>query len=163
MLRGTVNWRRVGLPFGMACSARPAWQLAVRLSAGQGNRHLRLDAPWLFERSGNRMSTRAACRGPTNHLRYGLLSQAGAQLAAGALDPHWAADVLHATTGMRPGAGLLRRTPATPVRSVFTDPHLAFQGRFPMEVGAALGFPALATWCRPRSNLRRPVVHEGRG
>jgi len=93
--RAPLELRRVGLPFGMA--AAPPACTAVRLSAGQGkSTSTSSTRRGCSSAAAIRMSTRAAWPWPDNHLRYGLLSQAGAQLAAGALDPHWRADVLHA-------------------------------------------------------------------
>lgn len=102
-----------------------------------------IDAPWLYARAGNPYVNAEGLPWADNHLRFGLLAHVGAQLAAGALDEAWQADILHAHDWHAALAPVyLREHPANAVRSVFTIHNLAFQGRFPLSVAPALGLSA---------------------
>lgn len=100
-----------------------------------------IDAPWLYGRAGNPYVDSSGLPWADNHLRFGLLGWLAAQCAAGALDPDWRPDIVHAHdwhAGLAPH--YLRQHPACPTRAVFTIHNLAFQGRFALEVGPQLGF-----------------------
>ena len=100
-----------------------------------------IDAPWLYARAGNPYVDGSGRPWADNHLRFALLGWLAAQCAAGALDADWRPDIVHAHdwhTGL--AARYLRQHPACATRTVFTIHNLAFQGRFPLEVGPALGF-----------------------
>ena len=101
-----------------------------------------LESPWHFERPGNPYLDADGQPWSDNPMRFGLLGWVAAQIAAGGLLPHFRADVVHAHD-WHAGLALayLRWHPAAPARRVFTIHNLAFQGRFPMSLGARLGLP----------------------
>lgn len=105
-----------------------------------------LDSPWLYRRAGNPYLQADGTAWPDNHLRFGLLCWAGAQLAAGGLDPGWQPDVVHAHdwhAGLVPW--LLRRHPAADVPCAFSVHNIGYQGLFPAAAVEELGLPR-ADW-----------------
>ena len=129
----------VGASLGTAFGASRIQLLRTSL-AGSALPVYLIDAPWLYGRGGNPYVGADGLPWADNHLRFGLLSHVAAQLAAGALDPDWRADILQAHdwhAGLAPV--YLRQHPANDVRSVFTIHNLAFQGRFGLDVAPALG------------------------
>ncbi|MGD0640885.1 MAG: glycogen synthase GlgA [Roseiarcus sp.] len=115
-----------------------------RLTAEDGLVVYVLLCPQLFERPGTPYADPEGAPWPDADVRFGRLSLAAAQMAAGLGDPSWTPAVLHLNdwpTAM--AAGYLEwlgvRTP-----SVVTIHNLAFQGLFPRERLAALGVPERA-------------------
>ena len=129
------------------CSCGPAF--------GAGRVHLRLaqlphsavlayviDAPFLYDRPGSPYQAPAGSGWADNLQRFALLGWVGAQLAAGALDPGWSPQVLHAHdwhAGLAP-AYLAARPGPRPL-TVYTVHNLAYQGTFDGTLFAELGLP----------------------
>ena len=103
-----------------------------------------LDAPHLFERPGGPYGDATGSDFHDNWRRFAALSQAGADIAAGAIKG-WLPDIVHAhdwqsamtLAYMRYGAAVT--TPST-----LTVHNLAFQGQFGASIFAELGLPAAA-------------------
>lgn len=88
-----------------------------------------IDAPSLYNRSGNPYMDPRQEPYSDNHLRFALLGYVGAELASGR-DPFWRPEVVH---GHDWHAGLLPAYLAArgrPAKSVFTIHNLAYQGVF---------------------------------
>lgn len=104
-----------------------------------------IEAPQLYERTGNPYADANNQPYPDNHLRFALLSWVGAQLTMG-LDPAWQPDVVH---GHDWHAGLVPaylraaeiRTGIAAAGSVLTVHNLAYQGVFPRWTFDQLGLP----------------------
>jgi starch synthase len=141
---GTLS--EIGAPLGTLFGASRVRLLRASLPGDTVPLYL-IDAPWLYERAGNPYVNAAGLPWADNHLRFGLLGYVAAQLAAGALDPQWRAEVVHAHDWHAALAPVyLRQHPANAVRSVFTIHNLAFQGRFPLNLADELALhPALLT------------------
>jgi starch synthase len=134
--------QEVGAPLGSLFGASRVRLLRGTLPNSTVPLYL-LDAPWLYERGGNPYVNSDGLPWADNHLRFGLLGHVAAQLAGGALDPDWRADILHAHDWHAALAPVcLRQHPANAVRSVFTIHNLAFQGRFPLVAAFDLGLRA---------------------
>ena len=125
-----------------------------------------IDAPWLYERAGNPYVNAHGQPWADNPLRFGLLGYVAAQLAAGALDPTWRADIVHAHDWHAALAPVyLRQHPANTVRTVFTIHNLAFQGRFALNVADELGLhphlltPAALEFHGDLSFMKGALVH----
>ncbi len=100
-----------------------------------------LDAPHLFDRPGGPYGDAAGADWPDNHLRFAALSQAGADIAAGAL-PGYAPGLVHAHDWQAAMTlAYLRYGNASALPTVMTVHNLAFQGKFPATVFPALGLP----------------------
>jgi starch synthase len=105
---------------------------------------LALDAPHLFNRPGGPYGDTTGTDWPDNWRRFAALGQAGADIAAGAVEGY-VPDVVHAhdwqgamaLAYMRYGAA--RKTP-----SVMTVHNLAFQGQFGASIFGELGLPGQA-------------------
>jgi starch synthase len=119
---------------------------SARLLAAQagGLDLLVLDAPHLFERPGNPYLGPDGKDWPDNHLRYGALCRAAADVAQDGIDG-WRPDLVHAHDwqgGLTPAYLKLRSqapAAAAPPRSVVTVHNIAFQGIFPAATMAPLG------------------------
>lgn len=101
-----------------------------------------LDCPALYDRDGGPYADPQGRDYDDNALRFGLLSDVAARLAAGEAGPGWRPQVLHCNdwqTGLAPSYLNLRST-RTAI-SVFTIHNLAFQGMFSRETGLTLGLP----------------------
>ncbi|MDR3426839.1 MULTISPECIES: glycogen synthase GlgA [Silvimonas] len=99
-----------------------------------------IDAPGLYDRSGNPYLDPHLEPYNDNHLRFALLAWIGAELASG-LDPFWRPQVVHGHdwhTGLLPAYLAARGRPA---KSVFTVHNLAYQGVFPAWVFDGLRLP----------------------
>lgn len=113
----------------------------------EGTEVLLLHAPHLYDRAGGPYLGPDGKDWPDNHLRFGALSWAAAEIALGRMGD-WVPDVVHlhdwqsALTAayLRFGAG---SHPAPP--TLLTIHNLAFQGLFPMETRKVLRLPAAAT------------------
>ncbi len=105
---------------------------------------LLLDAPHLFDRPGNPYLGADGVDWPDNHLRFGALSLAAAQVARGELDG-WRPDLVHAhdwQAGLVPAYLRLDAKLAPP--TVLTIHNIAFQGLFPAASITELGLPKAA-------------------
>ena len=119
----------------------PARLVAARTA---GLELLLLDAPHLFDRPGNPYLGADGVDWPDNHLRFGALSLAAAQIARGELDG-WRPDLVHAhdwQAGLTPAYLRLGARPAPP--SVLTIHNIAFQGLFRAASITELGLPRAA-------------------
>lgn len=110
-----------------------AARVTLRLGelAGSGVTAYVVDAPLMYQRSGNPYHGPDGREWADNLQRFALLGWVGAHLASGELDPAWTPEILHAHdwhAGM--ACAYLAAQPATTVRSVFTVHNLAYQGLF---------------------------------
>lgn len=104
-----------------------------------------IDAPALYERTGNPYADADQRPYPDNHRRFALLGWMAAEIAAGFV-PDWRPSVLHCHdwhAGLAPAylrqLSLGRGEPVA--ASVFTVHNLAYQGVFPGTVFGELGLP----------------------
>ena len=134
--------REVGLlgdPLGIGAESRI---LSGKLP-GSGVPVWLLDCPALFGRAGGPYQDSQGRDWPDNALRFGLLSRVAAGLCTDGSPSKWRPQVLHCNdwqTGLAPAylhAWELITRPAT----VFTIHNIAYQGQFPAEMVARLGFP----------------------
>ncbi len=105
---------------------------------------LLLDAPHLFDRSGNPYLSAVGKDWPDNHFRFAALSRAAAQVARGAI-ADWRPDLAHAhdwQAGLVPSYLKLSSEPAPPC--ILTIHNIAFQGVFPSSTINVLGLPKAA-------------------
>ncbi len=116
----------------------PAKVLQVRAS---GVDLLLLDAPHLFDRPGHIYLDASGKDWSDNHLRYGALCKAGAEIAMG-LIPDWTPDVVHAHDWQAGLVPLYLRQAGSDVPVMITIHNIAFQGIFPPSVMAPLGLSA---------------------
>ncbi|MGA9435458.1 MAG: glycogen synthase GlgA [Roseobacter sp.] len=134
---GEVVWKAKKLHGG---SAR-----VIAVHAG-GIDLLLLDAPHLFERDGGIYIDAAGQDWEDNALRFGALSQVGAEIAQGAIGA-WVPDIVHIhdwQAGLVPAYLRQSGKPAPPC--VLTIHNIAFQGNFAPELMKTLGLkPALYT------------------
>lgn len=98
-----------------------------------------LDAPLLYTRPGNPYHDGAGQEWPDNLQRFGLLGWAAAQLAAGALDPQWQPELVHAHDWHAGMTCAYLKAHSAPTPSIFTVHNLAYQGLFPHQDSALLG------------------------
>lgn len=102
-----------------------------------------VDCPALYDRVGGPYSDSQGRDWPDNALRFGLLSRVAAQLCTDGSPHKWRPHILHCNdwqTGLAPAylhAWDEARRPGT----VFTIHNTAYQGQFPPEMVARLGFP----------------------
>ena len=102
-----------------------------------------IDAPYLYQRTGNPYQDSQGREWPDNIQRFALLGWAAAHLAAGELDPLWVPDVLHAHDWHAAMAcAYVASHPVQRVATVFTIHNLAYQGLFPVEDFHLLGLPS---------------------
>jgi starch synthase len=100
-----------------------------------------LICPVLYDRDGTPYGDPQNRDRSDNDIRFGRLSLSAAELAAGHVDPEWAADVLHVNdwpAAMAPAYAAWR---GHPVPSILTIHNLAYQGLFPRESLSAIGAP----------------------
>jgi starch synthase len=103
-----------------------------------------LDAPHLFDRDGGPYGDATGTDWPDNAQRFGALSQAGADIAAGAI-AGYAPGLVHAHDWQAAMTlAYMRYGKASAVPTVMTVHNLAFQGKFPAAVFPALGLPPQA-------------------
>ena len=102
-----------------------------------------IDAPYLYQRSGNPYLAADGSEWPDNLQRFALLGWVAAHLAAGELDPDWCPDVLHAHDWHAAIAcAYVASRPGNFVATVYTVHNLAYQGLFDTSDYAMLGLPA---------------------
>ncbi|ABN73453.1 putative Glycogen synthase [Actinobacillus pleuropneumoniae] len=100
-----------------------------------------IDAPHLFQRSGNPYHDSGYADYPDNYKRFALLGYLGAQLSEG-LDQWWGkADILHAHDWQGGLACAYLKSWNSPVKSVFTIHNIAYPGRFHSYHLHELGLP----------------------
>ena len=101
-----------------------------------------LDAPHLFDRPGGPYADAAGKDWPDNWRRFAALGEAGADIAAGAVEGH-VPDLVHAHDWQAAMTlAYMRYGAAVAVPSVLTVHNLAFQGQFGLAVFDELGLPA---------------------
>ncbi len=104
-----------------------------------------IDAPDLFNRSGNPYADANNQAYADNYRRFALLGWVAAQLA-GSLDPKWSAEVVHGHdwhAGLAPAYLKAEeiKTGQKLAASIFTVHNLAYQGVFPYRVLAEIDLP----------------------
>ncbi len=100
-----------------------------------------LDAPELFDISGNPYLDEKSQDRADNHLRYAIFARLAADIALGKLID-WQADVVHChdwQAGLTPA--YLKAETGTAPKTIFTIHNLAFQGLFPKDIFNGLGLP----------------------
>jgi starch synthase len=103
-----------------------------------------LDAPHLFDRVGGPYGDATGADWPDNWRRFAALSQAGADIAAGAISGY-APDLVHVHDWQSAMTlAYMRYGKAHAVPSVITVHNLAFQGQFAAGIFPELGLPASA-------------------
>ncbi|MDO5103101.1 MAG: glycogen synthase GlgA [Lautropia sp.] len=161
-LRGRgVDARLVVPGFPAILAGVPAPEMVAELGSAFGAARVRLlksvipdsgvpvyivDAPWLYRRPGNPYLGPDKQDWPDNTERFALFGWVAAQLAAGCIDEHWQADILHAHdwhAALAPA--YLRARPYNTVRTIYTIHNLAYQGLFPLAKVASLGLPEWMT------------------
>ncbi len=133
-LEGARTVHRLGDLFG-----GPARVLAGKAA---GLRLFALDAPHLFDRPGNPYLGPDGLDWPDNAQRFAALSQAAAALGGGGV-PGFVPDIVHAhdwQAGLAPA--YLHYAGGSRPGTVMTVHNLAFPGRAPAALLAALGLPA---------------------
>ena len=125
-----------------AIAGLPACQLG-RTRASDGLIVYVLLNPELYERDGTPYGDRSG-DWLDNHIRFGRLSAAAAQIAIGAIDPFWAADLVHANDWPSALTPAYLRWSGARTPSVLTIHNLAYQGLFPREAITQLGVPDAA-------------------
>src|SRR3954466_15586213 len=98
--------------------------------------------PQLYARPGNPYGDESGRDWPDNDIRFARFASAAAQLAAGKLDPHWSADLVHANDW--PGALVPAYLAWNNVQlpTILTIHNLAYQGLFPKAALRRIGAPA---------------------
>lgn len=102
-----------------------------------------VDCPSLYRRPGTPYQDAQGADWPDNALRFGVFCHAAARIALGEFGLGWLPQVLHCHdwhTGLAPY--LVTRAQGKRPCTVFTIHNAAFQGCFPLDVGAHLGLPA---------------------
>lgn len=117
-----------------------AGRLTVRYGYYRGVGVYLLDVPRLYDRAGSPYHDTSLYAYADNHLRFGLLGWAGAQLALG-LDDFWRPEVVHAHDWHAGLACAYLAAWGRPAKSVFTVHNLAYQGLFDARHLAELGLP----------------------
>ena len=118
------------------------WTGPVRVVAARAGQLdlLLVESEHLFDRGGNPYGGRNGDY-PDNHVRFGALSRAGAEVAWNGADG-WVPDIVHAhdwQAGLAPA--FLKLGPPTRTRAVTTIHNIAFQGSFPQWAIADVGLP----------------------
>jgi starch synthase len=101
-------------------------------------------APSLYQRRGTPYGTPEGRDWPDNHVRWARLSLAAAQIARGQGKLGWSPDLVHANDWPSGLAPAYLRWDGSKVPSVFTIHNMAYQGRFPADLGRGLGIPSAA-------------------
>ncbi len=102
-----------------------------------------VDAPYLYQRSGNPYLAADGSEWADNLQRFALLGWVAAHLASGELDTNWCPDVLHVHDWHAAMAcAYVAANPVATVATVFTVHNLAYQGLFDEGDYAMLGLPS---------------------
>ncbi|MEO7940346.1 MAG: glycogen/starch synthase, partial [Burkholderiaceae bacterium] len=137
-----VTQKRVVCEIGSAFGAARV-RLHLGVIAHSGIAAYVVDAPYLYQREGNPYLDAHGQEWSDNLQRFGLLGWVGAQLASGALDPQWSAQLVHAHDWHAAMCcAYLAAHPGGTPRSVFTVHNLAYQGLFDADDYHLLGLPA---------------------
>ncbi|NNC35984.1 MAG: glycogen synthase GlgA [Hyphomonadaceae bacterium] len=102
---------------------------------------LALDAPHLFDVSGNPYQDDKGNDRPDNAVKFAVFAKVAADLASGRIGKT-RYDVLHAhdwQTGL--ASAYIKAMGEKDIKTVFTIHNLAFQGNFPSEIMAEIGLP----------------------
>lgn len=126
-----------------AMANMPACRIA-RASAPDGLTVYILLAPELYERDGTPYGDRAGLDWSDNHIRFGRLSSAAAEIALGRADVSWRADLVHCNDWPSALTPAYMRWRGRSAPSVLTVHNLAYQGLFPPEAMGDIGVPACA-------------------
>ena len=97
--------------------------------------------PQLYDRPGNPYGDTSGRDWPDNDVRFGRFASAAAQLAAGALDKNWAADLVHANDWQAALVPAYLAWNAVKIPTILTIHNLAYQGLFPKESLRRIGAP----------------------
>ncbi|MBN9074202.1 MAG: glycogen synthase GlgA, partial [Rhizobiales bacterium] len=125
----------------LALQGGPAQVWAARVA---GLDLLVLDAPHLFDRIGGPYGDASGIDWPDNWRRFAALSQAGGDIAGGAIDGYLP-DLVHAHDWQAAlTLAYMRFGKAVGTPSVMTVHNLAFQGQFGAGIFGALGLPGQA-------------------
>lgn len=100
-----------------------------------------LIAPELYEREGTPYGDKTGVDWPDNHIRFGRLSCAAAEIALGRADASWCADLVHCNDWPSALTPAYMRWSGRAAPSVFTVHNLAYQGLFPREAATDIGVP----------------------
>jgi starch synthase len=100
--------------------------------------------PELYDRDGTPYADEAGRDWCDNDLRFARLSSAAAFLAAGQIDPHWCADILHANDWPSAMAPAYLAWNKLRIATILTIHNLAYQGLFPRETLHRIGAPDAA-------------------
>lgn len=113
----------------------------ARLQHGRaaGSEIIAIDAPHLFDRTGNPYLGPDGGDWPDNARRFAALSKVGADVAAG-LVPGYAADVLHCHDWQAALGVVYQRYTGGP-KTVMTVHNISFKGEFPASDFGMLGLP----------------------
>lgn len=122
-----------------AVAALPACRLG-RTQTADGLIVYVLLSPELYEREGTPYGDHNG-DWADNHIRFGRLSAAAAQIASGAIDPFWTPDLVHANDWPSALTPAYLRWSGARTPSVLTIHNLAYQGLFAREANAQLGVP----------------------
>jgi starch synthase len=102
-----------------------------------------IDAPYLYQRTGNPYLAPDGSEWSDNLQRFALLGWVAAHLAAGELDTQWKPDVLHAHDWHAAMAcAYVACHPGASVATVYTIHNLAYQGLFAVGDFHLLGLPS---------------------
>jgi len=99
---------------------------------------LLIDAPHLYDRSGQIYLNESGLDWADNHLRFGLLSWLGAEIGRNGV-AGWTPDVIHAHDWQAGLVPVYARQIGSTVPCVVTIHNIAFQGNFPANLMGALG------------------------
>jgi starch synthase len=97
--------------------------------------------PQLYDRPGNPYGDSNGRDWPDNDIRFGRFASAAAQLAAGALDKNWAADLVHANDWQAALVPAYLAWNAVKLPTILTIHNLAYQGLFPKQALRRIGAP----------------------
>ncbi|MFN3891765.1 MAG: glycogen synthase GlgA [Beijerinckiaceae bacterium] len=123
-----------------ATANMPACRIARALT-GDGLIVYIVLAPELYERDGSPYGDRTGADWPDNHIRFGRLCSAAAEIALGRADASWCADLVHCNDWPSALTPAYMRWRGRTAPSVLTVHNLAYQGLFPREAISDIGVP----------------------
>ena len=97
--------------------------------------------PQLYDRPGNPYGDEEGHDWPDNDIRFARLASAAAELAMGALDKNWAADLVHANDWQAALVPAYLAWSDSKLPSILTIHNLAYQGLFPRDTLRRIGAP----------------------
>jgi starch synthase len=97
--------------------------------------------PQLYDRPGNPYGDEEGHDWPDNDIRFARLASAAAELAMGALDKNWAADLVHANDWQAALVPAYLAWSGSNLPSILTIHNLAYQGLFPRDSLRRIGAP----------------------